>query len=178
VENYRLVGPRPAQEQDAPANMNWDIWIGTAPVRSYAPEIYHPMKWRAWIDFGTGWSGDIGCHIFDAVWKGLGLKPPVSVIAEVQKSWKESKERQVDNRPQGDHIIWMFRNEFTESDLLPLEWFDGEFYPRRKYAIYTQVKNIRLNLLCLSVLKVHYSYHGGMPVPCLKVNLLIINAPV
>jgi predicted dehydrogenase len=130
VENYRLVGPRPAQVQQAPANLNWDIWTGTAPVRPYAPEIYHPTKWRAWQDFGTGWSGDIGCHIFDAVWKGLGMKPPISVIANVQKSWKESSERRGDTWPQGDHIIWMFPgNEMTESDVLPVEWFDGEFYP-------------------------------------------------
>jgi predicted dehydrogenase len=130
VENYRLVGPRPSQGQQPPATLNWEIWTGTAPVRPYAPEIYHPTKWRAWQDFGTGWSGDIGCHIFDAVWKGLGLKPPVSVIADVQKSWQNSAERRGDTWPQGDHIIWMFPgNEMTESNVLPLEWFDGEFYP-------------------------------------------------
>jgi predicted dehydrogenase len=130
VENYRLVGPRPKDSLAAPANLNWDIWLGSAPARSWAPEIYHTMKWRAWQDFGTGWSGDIGCHIFDAVWKGLDLKPPVSVIAEVQKSWKESPVRRADTWPQGDHITWMFPgNDKTDSKLLPLEWFDGEFYP-------------------------------------------------
>ena len=130
VENYRLKGPRPPQGEEVPANLNWDLWTGTAPMRPYAPEIYHPMKWRAWQDFGTGWSGDIGCHIFDAVWKGLGLKPPNSVIAEVQKSWQESPERRSDNWPQGDHITWMFSGtELTDSNVLPLEWFDGEFYP-------------------------------------------------
>jgi predicted dehydrogenase len=128
--DYRLEGPRPLKGEEPPASLNWDLWTGTAPVRSYAPEIYHPMKWRAWQDFGTGWSGDIGCHIFDAVWKGLGLKPPKSVVAEVQKSWQESPERRADNWPQGDHISWIFPgNDFTESDEMPLEWFDGEFYP-------------------------------------------------
>lgn len=130
VENYRLPGPRPVQGTAAPADLNWDLWLGTAPERPYAPEIYHPVKWRAWLDFGTGWSGDIGCHIFDAVWKGLGLKPPVSVVAEVQESWKNSPVRRADVWPQGDHITWMFPgNEMTDSNILPLEWFDGEFYP-------------------------------------------------
>jgi hypothetical protein len=88
------------------------------------------MIWRCWLDFGTGWSGDIGCHIFDAVWKGLGLKAPKSVKAEVQESWKNSPERRADNWPQGDHITWMFPgNDLTESDELPIEWFDGEMYP-------------------------------------------------
>jgi len=130
VENYRLEGPRPKVGQEPPAKLNWDLWTGTAPERPYAPGIYHPTKWRAWLDFGTGWSGDIGCHIFDAVWKGLGLKPPVSVVAEVQRSWQESAERRADNWPQGDHITWKFSgNDFMETDVLPLEWFDGEYYP-------------------------------------------------
>ncbi len=133
AEQYRLKGPRPVQGQEAPANLNWDIWTGTAPMRPYAPEIYHPVKWRAWQDFGTGWSGDIGCHIFDAVWKGLGLRPPVSVIAEVQKSWNESTERRADTWPQGNHIKWMFPgNNLTDTNVLPLEWFDGEFYPPKE----------------------------------------------
>ena len=129
IEQYRLKGPRPEQKMDAPANLSWDIWTGTAPVRSYAHEIYHPMVWRTWQDFGTGWSGDIGCHIFDAVWKGLGLKPPKSVIAEVQKSWQDSPERRADTWPQGDHITWMFPGTELTEEVLPLEWFDGEFYP-------------------------------------------------
>lgn len=133
VENYRLSGPRPAKGIEPPATLNWDIWTGTAPVREYAPDIYHPTMWRAWQDFGTGWSGDIGCHIFDAVWKGLGLKPPLSITAEVQKSWSESEARRSDNWPQGDHITWIFPgNDFTESDTVPFEWFDGEFYPPRE----------------------------------------------
>ena len=130
IERYRLSGPRPAQGKPAPSHLDWDLWIGTAPMRPYAPDIYHPTIWRAWQDFGTGWSGDIGCHIFDAVWKGLGLKAPKSVSAKVQKSWKQSSERNTDTWPQGDHITWMFPgNELTDADVLPLEWYDGEFYP-------------------------------------------------
>lgn len=132
VENYRLKGPRPTAGQPPPAHLNWDLWIGNAPARPYAPEMYHPAKWRAWQDFGTGWSGDIGCHIFDAVWKGLGMKPPKSVVAEVQPSWQESPERRADTWPQGDHITWTFPgNHLTESAEWTLEWFDGEYYPPR-----------------------------------------------
>jgi len=130
VENYRLAGPRPAKGEEPPATLNWDLWLGTAPTRPFAPGIYHPVKWRAWLDFGTGWSGDIGCHIFDAVWKGLGLKAPTTVVAEVQESWKKSPERRADNWPQGDHITWTFPgNKLIEGKELTLEWFDGEFYP-------------------------------------------------
>lgn len=130
TEAYRFEGPRPAIGQDPPEHLHWDLWIGTAPMRPYYPEIYHPSKWRAWQDFGTGWSGDIGCHIFDAVWKGLDLQSPQSVSARVQQSWQDSAERMADTWPQSNHITWIFPgNELTESSDLTVEWFDGEFYP-------------------------------------------------
>lgn len=130
VEAYRLKGPRPAASQPPPSSLSWDLWLGTAPVRPFAPDIYHPAKWRAWQDFGTGWSGDIGCHIFDPVWKGLGLEAPLSVSAEVQESWMKSRERRSDTWPQGDHLTWTFPgNDRVEGKELILEWFDGEYFP-------------------------------------------------
>jgi predicted dehydrogenase len=139
VEQYRLPGPRPAEGQAPPDSLHWDLWLGNAPVRPYAPTIYHPVKWRAWQDFGTGWSGDIGCHLFDAIWRGLGLEAPRSVIAEVQASWKASPKRRADTWPQGDHITWVFPgNSFTEREELVIEWFDGDYYPPKEIrALYS-----------------------------------------
>ncbi len=130
IQKYRLAGPRPAQGQEPPPYLKRDFWLGTAPMRPYAPQIYHPTKWRAWQDFGTGWSGDIGCHIFDPVWKGLGLEAPLTVVADVQQSWRNSYQRRADMWPQGDHITWTFpANDKIGGEELVLEWFDGEFYP-------------------------------------------------
>lgn len=130
TEAYRFEGPRPEQGQEPPSELNWDLWVGTAPMRPYSPIIYHPSKWRAWQDFGTGWSGDIGCHIFDAVWKGMGLEAPQSVHARVQESWEKSPGRRADTWPQSNHITWVFPgNPLTDSNELKVEWFDGEFYP-------------------------------------------------
>ena len=129
AERYRLLGPRPAG-QAAPAGLSWDLWLGPAPARDFAPEIYHPVQWRSWLDFGTGWSGDIGCHIFSAVWRALDLRTPKSVAAKVQESWKNSPERRKDTWPQSNHITWLFPgNERTAGDELTVEWFDGEFFP-------------------------------------------------
>ena len=130
IDTYRLVGPRPAKGESAPATLAWDLWLGTAPAREFAPAIYHPAKWRAWQDFGTGWSGDIGCHIFDAVWKGLGLTAPRSVTAEVQESWKNAPDRRADVWPQSDHITWVFPgNAKSGGKDFTVEWFDGLLYP-------------------------------------------------
>jgi len=130
IDAYRLLGPRPTQKEQAPAHLAWDLWLGNAPVRAYAPSIYHPSKWRAWQDFGTGWLGDIGCHIFDAVWKGLELHAPLSVVAEVQESWKNDAARRADVWPQSDHVTWVFPgNEKSGGKDFTIEWFDGLLYP-------------------------------------------------
>lgn len=130
IDAYRLVGPRPKENHAVPDSLNWDLWTGTAPERPFAPSIYHPSTWRAWQDFGTGWSGDIGCHVFDASWKALGLTAPKTVSARVQESWKDSKARRGDTWPQSDHITWTFPGTaMTEKDEITVEWFDGLFYP-------------------------------------------------
>jgi predicted dehydrogenase len=146
IETYRLKGPRPARAEAPPAHLNWDLWLGNAPYRPFVQDIYHPAKWRAWIDFGTGWAGDIGCHIFDAVWKGLGLDAPKTVRAEVQQSWAESKERQADTWPQSDHVTWDFPgNKLTAGRELTVEWFDGEMYPPQEIReLYTQAEGLKL----------------------------------
>ncbi len=141
IDSYRLVGPRPAQAESAPAHLDWDKWLGTAPVRPFASGIYHPTKWRAWQDFGTGWSGDIGCHIFDALWKGADLTAPKDVVAEVQTSWAEDAARRGDTWPQSQHITWTFPgNERTDGDLT-VEWFDGLIYPPKEIQAINESEN-------------------------------------
>ena len=130
VERYRLPGPRPARGSAPPPALAWDLWLGTAPVREYAEGIYHPVLWRAWQDFGTGWSGDIGCHIFSAVFKALDPGPPASVVAEVQESWKNDPARFRDTWPQGNRVTWSFPgNARTGGEALAVEWVDGDFLP-------------------------------------------------
>ena len=130
--DYRLSPPKPPQVP-VPAGLDWNLWLGTAPGRPYARNVYHPSKWRMWLDFGTGWSGDIGCHILSAPWKGLGLKAPVSIQARVNKSWLDSAELRAQLWPQANHITWVFPgNDLTASGQpLTVEWFDGvepDFY--------------------------------------------------
>lgn len=130
IDAYRLVGPRPKTGSAPPAHLNWDLWLGTAPTRAFSPGIYHTAKWRAWQDFGTGWLGDIGCHVFNAPWKGLGLTAPKSVIATVQESWRDNPARRGDTWPQSGHITWIFPgNALTGGEDLKVEWYDGLFYP-------------------------------------------------
>jgi predicted dehydrogenase len=130
----RVKGPRPATSEEPPPHLKWDLWIGTAPMRPYAADTYHPAKWRGWLDFGTSWCADMGCHILDATWRALNLKAPTTVMAEVEESWKNSAERRADNWPQSEHVTWTFPgNEMTEGKELTVEWFDGpDFLPPKE----------------------------------------------
>lgn len=71
---------RPTDTPPAPAGMNWDLWIGPAPMRPYHPS-YHPMAWRAWWDFGSGWMADRGVHTLDPIVWALDLGLPTRVEA-------------------------------------------------------------------------------------------------
>ena len=37
---------RPAQADEIPKRLDWDLWLGVAPERPCADGIYQPMKWR------------------------------------------------------------------------------------------------------------------------------------
>lgn len=71
---------RPKETPAVPDKLDWDMWIGPAPMRPYHP-AYHPFAWRGWWDFGTGALGDIGCHALDPVFRALKLGAPTTVQA-------------------------------------------------------------------------------------------------
>lgn len=70
----------PTDQPAVPATLNWDLWIGPARYRPYHP-TYCPYGWRFWWDFGTGETGNWGCHILDIPYWALGLKYPTKVEA-------------------------------------------------------------------------------------------------
>jgi len=73
---------RPADKAKTPGSLDWDLWLGPAPVRPYHP-VYHPFNFRGWYDFGTGGLGDMACHAFHVIVKALALGAPESVSAEL-----------------------------------------------------------------------------------------------
>jgi len=122
----RIETTRPENADPIPENLDWEIWLGTAPYRPYADKVYHPRIWRIWQDFGSGWIGDIGCHLHSSVWKGIGLTAPLTVKAEVQESWKTTPARFKDTWPVGAHITWVYPgSKNTGGKLLTVDWYDG-----------------------------------------------------
>ncbi len=67
---------RPEGADPVPAGLDWDFWLGKAPLRPYKSGIYHPEKWRGWYDFGNGSLGDFCCHAFNMPVRALKLGYP------------------------------------------------------------------------------------------------------
>jgi len=68
----------PTEFPPVPATLDWDLWLGPAKERPYSP-AYCPYKWRFWWDFGTGETGNWGCHILDIPFWALNLKYPTRI---------------------------------------------------------------------------------------------------
>jgi hypothetical protein len=72
---------RPAGADPVPNGLNWDVWIGAAPLRPFKNGVYHSFNWRGWQDFGTGALGDMACHTVNLPFRGLHLGYPTEIEA-------------------------------------------------------------------------------------------------
>jgi predicted dehydrogenase len=70
----------PADSPPVPTSLDYDLWVGPAEFRPYHPS-FCPYGWRFWWDFGTGETGNWGCHILDIPFWALGLRYPTRVEA-------------------------------------------------------------------------------------------------
>lgn len=117
---------RPVDTPPIPSTLDWDLFIGPAPMRPYNP-AYHPFKWRGWWDFGNGALGDMGCHIFDPIFRALKLKYPTSVQAV-------STLINQDTYPLASTV----RFEFPARENMPpvsITWYDGGLRPMRFHEL-------------------------------------------
>ncbi|MCK5067197.1 MAG: Gfo/Idh/MocA family oxidoreductase [Bacteroidales bacterium] len=113
---------RPKEVMTAPDTMNWDLFIGSAPMRPFH-EIYTPWNWRGWWDFGTGALGDMACHILNPVFNSLKLEYPTRVQGSSTLVNTESA-------PQAEVVEYTFpkRGNLPEAKVF---WYDGGMMPSR-----------------------------------------------
>jgi len=123
---------RPKETPEVPSGLDWDLWIGPAKPRPYHP-TYHPARWRAWWDFGTGSLGDMACHIVDPLFWALKLKYPVAVEANISRYWQAFFEQ---TQPKNEMFprSTVIRFQFPAREKMPplqLTWWDGGLMPPR-----------------------------------------------
>lgn len=63
---------RPRETPSAPADFDWNLWLGPVPERPYHQD-YVRGRWRNWRAFGTGSMGDFWCHTVNLAFRGLQL---------------------------------------------------------------------------------------------------------
>jgi predicted dehydrogenase len=129
---------RPTETPAVPAGLDWDLWIGPAPMRPYSPE-YHPFSWRAWWDFGAGALGDMGCHVMDASFAVLKLGYPTSVVGThavnvvrvegAAPGWQGSRRQKYDDSFPPSGVIHLTFPERGDMPPVKLHWYDGGILP-------------------------------------------------
>src|SRR5204862_2482751 len=102
---------RPNGDERPPATLNWDLWIGPAPMRPYLrfqangrDPRYAPFAWRGWWDFGTGAIGDMACHTMNLPFMALRLGAPTTVSATASNNQRVNNE----SPPEGATFIYNF----------------------------------------------------------------------
>jgi len=118
--------PRPEREDKPPESFNWDLWLGIAEKRPFIGDnYYHPGNWRKRLDFGTGTFGDMGCHIFDPVFKALELTAPLTIRstgpAPTAHNWAN------------DAVVHFTfpQTAQTIGPAIPITWYDGDQRPAK-----------------------------------------------
>jgi len=116
---------------DIPKEVDWDLWLGTAPYRDFNPG-YLPAIWRGWVDFGTGSLGDMGCHFIDVPYRALKLGYPISVETSVGAVYTGFFKEAIytDSYPPSakTHIHFPAREGMGAVEMV---WYDGGIKPRR-----------------------------------------------
>jgi predicted dehydrogenase len=122
-KNWGYDGPAPTGSDPVPANLDWNLWLGTSPERPYKDKIYHPGNWRKLLDYGCGTLGDMGVHIFDTPYTALALDVPKEICCECRKPNGFA-------HPEHNIVTYEFPGtQYTTNDLKWV-WYDGVNAPK------------------------------------------------
>lgn len=121
-KDWGYDGPEPKGEDPVPQNLDWNLWLGTAPERPYKDKMYHPGNWRKILDYGCGTLGDMGVHIFDTPYNALKLDVPRTIINNCRKPTGFGF-------PENNTVTYEFPGTKYTTDTLKWVWSDGHGAP-------------------------------------------------
>ena len=121
----------PSQKAAIPAELNWDLWLGTAPAKDYVDNVV-PFNWRGWWDYGTGALGDMGCHLIEAPFRVLGLTYPTEATCSVSSVYTGPFKRGYfpECAPASSAVTLKFPSDNANRST-KLHWMDGGIQPER-----------------------------------------------
>lgn len=122
--------PWPKTVATPPKDLDWDLWLGTAPKKDYIENLV-PFNWRGWWDYGTGALGDMACHIMEPPFRTLKLGYPKSAECSVGSVYVGEFNRGYfpESCPPSSHITLRFDRPGKED--LEFHWMDGGIQPTR-----------------------------------------------
>jgi len=123
--------PWSANKADVPAELDWDLWLNTAPYKDYVNKLV-PFNWRGWWDYGTGALGDMACHIIEPAFRTLGLGYPDSVECSVGSVYVDEFQRGYfpESCPPSSHVTMNFPGKDGKPNV-KFHWMDGGIQPER-----------------------------------------------
>jgi predicted dehydrogenase len=123
--------PWPEKPTPIPKELDWDLWLGTAPQKDYIDKLV-PFNWRGWWDYGTGALGDMGCHLVEPPFRVLGLGYPTDVTASVGSVYVDEFKRGYfpDSCPPSSYAILTFPSRDGKPSV-KMHWMDGGIQPAR-----------------------------------------------
>ena len=116
VGGSRGMPAMPTDRPSIPDHLDYDLWVGPAKYRPYHP-THCPYGWRFWWDYGTGETGNWGCHILDIPFWALGLKYPTHVQAS-------GPEVDADRTPKSMKVTYQFAKS-NQGEPVVLHWEHG-----------------------------------------------------
>ncbi|MCE7068166.1 Gfo/Idh/MocA family protein [Dyadobacter sp. CY326] len=124
--------PWPTEKPPVPKELDWDLWLGTAPKKDYVENLI-PGSWRGWWDYGTGALGDLGCHLMEAPFRVLGLKYATDMQASVGSVFTAFGKRGIfpDSCPPSSHATLTFPKTPKTKGPVTMHWMDGGIKPER-----------------------------------------------
>ena len=124
--------PWPTTKTEIPKELDWDLWLGTAPQKNYVDKLV-PFNWRGWWDYGTGALGDMGCHLIEAPFSVLNLKYAKDVQCSVGSVYIDEFKRGYfpESCPPSSHVTLTFPKTNKTTGDVTLHWMDGGIQPER-----------------------------------------------
>jgi len=121
-KSWGYNGSEPEGEDPVPAQLDWNLWLGTSAKRPYKEGYYHPGNWRKLMDYGCGTLGDMGVHIFDTPYNALNLDVPMTVK-------NECREPNGFGFPENNIVTYEFPGTDYTGKTLKWIWYDGPGMP-------------------------------------------------
>ena len=124
-----LAAAMAASNYPVPTGLNWDLFLGPAPVVPFHP-IYHPFNWRGWVDYGVGALGDMGAHLVDQPFWALELGYPETIEATSTPFGMDVDDTPA-SWPQAVTVHYTFGARGPTMPALDMYWYDGGLMPHR-----------------------------------------------